>query len=470
MRIQSLANYLHLGYCSFDARLEGGGSMAGDIHGYYALLGLDPKCSQAQIREAFRARAKQVHPDVNKSASAEEAFKRLNAAYTVLSDPVRRAAYDQASYRPEAEARTQQKLEPLRCSKCDRVTAQPRFLVFWSCESFVIAAQRRPRQGLYCAECARSEGTRASVRSTLLGWWSIPGVVHTPITIFGNAMGGTRDRKSEKELLFYNAVAFAQDGQETIAYSLAREVAETAVDQSLVGRARSLMDVLKQHGIPPETPRLADPWRFRFGTLILHTLIAVLMPVIAFRLMVACIVMSPQRPVVPDHEAEQAAAPLPPCAKTLASGDILSGKVRRIRHGHSLTIENGMSSPAIVNVLNAETGALQFAFFVDKGGTGKVTGLRDGTYRIEYAMGDFVAADCQSFNSISSASRFPADETLTTKREGYDVITSRLSYTLYSVPDGTVHPETIDPALFRSHQTSPLDGAAAQSPASPDGT
>lgn len=63
----------------------------------YVLLGLAPTATAAQIKAAYRRLALQLHPDRNAgSAEAEEAFKRLNDAYQLLSDPARRLAYDQA--------------------------------------------------------------------------------------------------------------------------------------------------------------------------------------------------------------------------------------------------------------------------------------------------------------------------------------------------------------------------------------
>ena len=50
--------------------------------------------SQEDLKSAFRRLARQYHPDVNKSADAEERFKEINEAYAVLSDEDRRAAYD----------------------------------------------------------------------------------------------------------------------------------------------------------------------------------------------------------------------------------------------------------------------------------------------------------------------------------------------------------------------------------------
>jgi curved DNA-binding protein len=64
---------------------------------HYATLGLDRRCTLAQIRTAYRLLAKQHHPDVNGGSSeATERVKELNAAHEVLSDPVRRRTYDRS--------------------------------------------------------------------------------------------------------------------------------------------------------------------------------------------------------------------------------------------------------------------------------------------------------------------------------------------------------------------------------------
>lgn len=62
---------------------------------YYATLGLHRRCTAAQIRAAYRALAKQHHPDVNAGAhTAQTRTQELNAAYEILSDDARRADYD----------------------------------------------------------------------------------------------------------------------------------------------------------------------------------------------------------------------------------------------------------------------------------------------------------------------------------------------------------------------------------------
>ena len=65
-----------------------------DKRDYYEVLGINKNASADEIKRAYRKMAKKYHPDVNKSADAEEKFKEVNEAYEVLSDPDKKAAYD----------------------------------------------------------------------------------------------------------------------------------------------------------------------------------------------------------------------------------------------------------------------------------------------------------------------------------------------------------------------------------------
>ena len=63
---------------------------------YYEVLGVDKNADDAAIKRAYRQLAKKNHPDVNPGdKDAEERFKEINEAYQVLSNPQKRAQYDQ---------------------------------------------------------------------------------------------------------------------------------------------------------------------------------------------------------------------------------------------------------------------------------------------------------------------------------------------------------------------------------------
>ncbi len=62
---------------------------------YYDILGISRDASEDDIKHAYRRLSKKWHPDINKAPNAEEKFKEINEAYETLSDPQKRANYDQ---------------------------------------------------------------------------------------------------------------------------------------------------------------------------------------------------------------------------------------------------------------------------------------------------------------------------------------------------------------------------------------
>lgn len=61
---------------------------------YYNVLGIDKNADKQAIKTAYRQKARKFHPDVNKDPGAEDTFKKISAAYEVLSDDQKRGIYD----------------------------------------------------------------------------------------------------------------------------------------------------------------------------------------------------------------------------------------------------------------------------------------------------------------------------------------------------------------------------------------
>lgn len=69
---------------------------------YYAILGVSRNAKEPEIKKSYRRLARKNHPDVNPGdKSAEERFKKIQEAYDVLSDPKKRAIYDQYGFYSE---------------------------------------------------------------------------------------------------------------------------------------------------------------------------------------------------------------------------------------------------------------------------------------------------------------------------------------------------------------------------------
>jgi DnaJ-class molecular chaperone len=96
-----------------------------EVPDHYAALGLHRRCTDEQIRAAYRILAKQLHPDVNGgSADAGAKMQALNAAYETLGDPERRRDYDRELKAAERVA------SPARSGRIERNVTQETLLSF----------------------------------------------------------------------------------------------------------------------------------------------------------------------------------------------------------------------------------------------------------------------------------------------------------------------------------------------------
>ncbi len=68
---------------------------------YYEVLGIDPKATAKQIKEAYRTLARRYHPDLNPADNdSADKFRIINEAYRILSDQEQRSHYDYINFEP----------------------------------------------------------------------------------------------------------------------------------------------------------------------------------------------------------------------------------------------------------------------------------------------------------------------------------------------------------------------------------
>ena len=445
-----------------------------DPKGYYAKLGVEPSASAREIKIAFRRLAKIHHPDRHSAQNATDEFRAIVEAYEVLSDPARRATYDNSAYVKASDKPRRATMAALRCSKCGNITAQPRYVIFRHVVSVVLVTITTPVQGLYCSSCARKLAFKASCISAIGGWWGFPwGPILTITNIIRNAFGGTK-APSEEKLLWYNAVAFYSQGNFVLAHALARKV-RMARDETIATDALRLIDQLHSLGVPKDAPPLANPWRLKLSDMLRHSAVAFAVPLLFIYTVfqsttprgAASFSAKPFVNSIPVSQPEKKTtvwnpSPVPvntkidfdkltpQCSTPPWNGKVLDGYAAKGASGHEVEIKNGSSADAIVKLRDAVSGRLAVSFFVQKGATATFGRLPDGTYHVQYAFGSNLAVDCRSFAHVTSAQQMPSVESMVTRYSQTKIIRSHLTYTLYTVPGGNVRPEYFDPTLFEA--------------------
>ena len=237
--------------------------MSADPRGYYRTLGVPVTATQEQIKQAFRALAKALHPDLNRGQDTTRAFQTVNEAYGVLSDPDQRAAYDQtgspqAAPRPRGGASPTRaepsfQVEPYTCVDCGCVSPKLRHILYTQVVSYLIGSYKTNIWGVFCEECASKRLTKASLITGAFGWLSVPGMLFSAHALGRNLAGGQKQNLINLEICTRQAVYYFTRGERanariaaTDARGFAGGVNEGWWNDQEKRRARELIPIIEE--------------------------------------------------------------------------------------------------------------------------------------------------------------------------------------------------------------------------------
>ena len=205
-----------------------------DPLGYYRTLGVGPLADASEIKAAFRYKAKLLHPDRNPTEEARQEFLDVTHAYQVLINPEQRGDYERKARLPAPAGMidpTDPRPQPLTCSRCAQVTAQPRYILFHHVRSFLWRCRRETVRGIFCRACADRTAILASTASWILGWWSVAGPYWTVRALLHNLRGGDKPSTDNLWVLLHQARAFLGRGEHVVARALAEQALEFAQNE-----------------------------------------------------------------------------------------------------------------------------------------------------------------------------------------------------------------------------------------------
>lgn len=417
-----------------------------DPEGLYRALGVSPAADLDEIKNAYRRLAKETHPDTGAQAS-EVQFHKIYNAYKILSDDEARARYDRRFTLEDAE-HSWLGIHPVKCSRCGKVTAQPRMLSFERIYSLLFFSFRRPTSGIFCTRCAQTASVRASFATALFGWWAVPLAPFLTLRAIGrNAMGGTRDLEAEEELLWQNSRAFAAQGNRKLSYALAAKLTD-ASDPEIAEGARELVRDMELRGANPRKIKLKDPWRIKPLSAMTHLMLAAILPLGIGGVTLQAIQTTEIREtrtraignLAPPVEAtgaipseiEARKPALRHCWKEPENGEVLYRINPRVAPGHAVAIVNDTKAAAIVKLRSAFSKRLIAAIYMYPHASAALNGIPDGYYIIQYAFGNTLNESCVSFVNTDAAWQFPGTESLRTIAAGEAPL--QLQYSLMAEP------------------------------------
>jgi hypothetical protein len=182
----------------------------------------------------------------------------VNEAHAVLSDPESRAKYDASCVDVETAKAPNRPVDPVTCSCCGAVSAQPRYIIFWYVVGLLLFTMKRTIQGVYCPSRAPKKALQASAITWLCGWWGVPwGPIWTVGAIYRNLVGGTQPADVNGQILARQALYFFEKGRPELAAAALNQ----ALSLKLKAEIRDRLLAFKQSLPPAPQGRLVDRWK-----------------------------------------------------------------------------------------------------------------------------------------------------------------------------------------------------------------
>ena len=422
--------------------------MAGEW-AYYELLGIARNATAEEIKKAYRNLAKKYHPDLNPDPAAEEMLKRINAAYEVLRDPDRRAKYDrvqreseerakrereraQKAQRHQEDARREQErrererrereaaaareweefiFNPVACECCGKCI-NVRRRTFQRVYSFGLWSHVTEESRFICRACAPKRAFRASIATSLFGWWGIKGPFLTVKAILRNWFLGKARRDFDEEIWFINTMVMFYHGAYEIALAHAKEIVRSksryakAIEQDIVRRLEPFN--IKPIKLEDWFPSALDTVKHGAALMAVPLFIYIQAldafekrrtPKTAPQVQVAQQFTEQKNEVKASNDqavrANVKAEPRDRCKDRPRRGELIF----QIEAGTNtiLEVENRASDDTIVQLVTADGTKLIAEFFLAKRRKFTIRGFPYGHYKMQFAYGTAMTADCDAF-------------------------------------------------------------------------
>ena len=371
--------------------------------------------------------------------------------------------------------------EPVICSCCGKVSAQPRYTIFFKVKSFIFVTTRSAIQGIFCSACAEKKAFTASAITWSLGWWSFPwGPIYSIHALLKNLMGGLQPPNINARLAAHQAWAFAVLGKTGMARAIAfdaldlakkikpdqakawmkKDLGDNGEDEGKVLRRQieEFLESLGKGGASAE--RLKDAWSLFRRPFYLQGLVLLGMAssiayaiqtappgtppskpyVLDPRLFTPSQSYTPSNPYVPPHSVYVHPATAPNGNPWPATADYVAGYPHTHTDGYSkVTIDNSQNDSDVfvklVSLDNPEAFPVR-VFFIPARASFTLDNVTRGSYDIRYR-------DLDS-GGLSRSEQFSLKENKTYN----EVQFSNIKMTLYKVRNGNMQTYPLSEAEF----------------------